>query len=130
MKTDRTDLPTSGNANAADELELVDVLTIEETLARAQALRGTTPDLSELAELKQLLRGHIALLLPYAQSATDNLWRGSVEWSARMGRLSGIRFQFKQAPGQGRHSTHVQINQLTRDCQWLLDDHKEREQTR
>ncbi|WEB38573.1 DUF6415 family natural product biosynthesis protein [Streptomyces yunnanensis] len=99
---------------------------IRSTLVRAQDLRDTSLCTDELAELDGLLRGHIAVLLPEAQAATDKLWRGGMEWSRRTGRLSEIRFRSEQGLGAGRLSALVQINLLARDCEWLLADHKER----
>ncbi|AJC53650.1 DUF6415 family natural product biosynthesis protein [Streptomyces sp. 769] len=104
----------------------VDEGMIRSTLVRAQDLRDTSLCTDELAELDGLLRGHIAVLLPEAQAATDKLWRGGMEWSRRTGRLSEIRFRSEQGLGAGRLSALVQINLLARDCEWLLADHKER----
>ncbi|MFF8900743.1 DUF6415 family natural product biosynthesis protein [Streptomyces lydicus] len=108
------------------ERETVDRNLIQQTIERAQGLRRTAADADELVRTVEALRGHIALLMPDAEEATNRLWRGSIEWSRRTGRLSGVRFQAGQVPGPGRLSVHVQLGQLARDCQWLLDDYKER----
>ncbi|MFF0624175.1 DUF6415 family natural product biosynthesis protein [Streptomyces sp. NPDC004296] len=120
----------SSDAATADRSAAVpgDEDTIRSTLVRAQDLRDTSPCTDELAELDRLLRGHIAILLPEAQAATDKLWRGSMEWSRRTGRLSEIRFRSEQGLGASRLSALVQINLLARDCEWLLADHKVRRQ--
>ncbi|WP_435604419.1 DUF6415 family natural product biosynthesis protein [Streptomyces sp. bgisy130] len=106
----------------------IDVATIRASIARAQTLRRESPELDELVELEALLRGHIEVLLPEVQAAYDRLWRGSVGWSRGAGRLSGVRFQVRQGLGEGVVSAHVQVNQLARDCQWLLDEREARQQ--
>ncbi|MEU9500557.1 MULTISPECIES: DUF6415 family natural product biosynthesis protein [unclassified Streptomyces] len=105
----------------------IDVLTIEETIEGAHALRGSSPTTGELADFETLLRGHIALLLPDSEADAAMFECGSFAWSRRMERLNGIRVQSEQGLGDGRLSAHVQVGQLARDCQWLLDDYRERE---
>lgn len=103
----------------------VDVDTIQSTINGAEALRRSSVSPSELVDLELLLQGHIAELLTEAKAAADQLWRGSMEWSLLMGRLSGIRFQSQRGLGDGALSAHVQIAQLASDCQWLLDEYEE-----
>ncbi|MCW7990149.1 hypothetical protein XF35_34090 [Streptomyces platensis subsp. clarensis] len=101
----------------------IDGATIRSTINEAQALHGSSAQPDELVDLELLLRGHIAELLTEAKAAADLMWRGSMEWSLLMGRLSGIRFQADRGLGEGVLSAHVQIAQLALDCQWLLDEY-------
>lgn len=110
----------SEESSEADQFP-VDVDVIRETIAQAHELRDLSTATAELADVAERLRGHIGLLLPDAQAATDKLWHGSIEWSRSTGRLSGVRHQIKQGLGAGTLAAHVQVNQLARDCIWLLD---------
>ncbi|MFJ3955380.1 DUF6415 family natural product biosynthesis protein [Streptomyces libani] len=101
----------------------IDIATIQSTIDEVQALRGSSAKPGQLVDLELLLRGHIAELLTEAKAAADLMWRGSMEWSLLMGRLSGIRFQADRGLGEGVLSAHVQIAQLALDCQWLLDEY-------
>ncbi|WP_411134921.1 DUF6415 family natural product biosynthesis protein [Streptomyces sp. C10] len=101
----------------------IDVATVQSTIDAARALRGASAEPGELVDLELLLRGHIAELLTEAKAAADLMWRGSMEWSLLMGRLSSIRFQAGRGLGEGVLSAHVQIAQLALDCQWLLDEY-------
>ncbi|MFG2098945.1 DUF6415 family natural product biosynthesis protein [Streptomyces sp. NPDC048612] len=101
----------------------IDIATVQSTIDEAQALRGSSAEPRELADLELLLRGHIAELLVEAKDSADLMWRGSMEWSLLTGRLSGIRFQAGRGLGEGVLSAHVQIAQLALDCQWLLDEY-------
>ncbi|MCB5909809.1 DUF6415 family natural product biosynthesis protein [Streptomyces pinistramenti] len=115
-------------ATSPDTAQLpVHVATIRETIAEAHKLHCLAATDIELRRLAALLLGHIAELIPDVQAATDELWHGSLEWSRRSGRLSGIRAQCKQGLGTGTLSAHVQINQLERDCRWLLTDYEARQ---
>ncbi|MFI5524968.1 DUF6415 family natural product biosynthesis protein [Streptomyces platensis] len=105
----------------------IDVATIRESVAEAHRLRGLAATDKELGELAQLLRGHIAELLPTIQATVDQLWHGSLEWSRKSGRLSGIRAQSEQKVGAGKLAAHVLINQLERDCQWLVAEYEARQ---
>lgn len=95
----------------------IDVETIGETIRRALSLGAGRPDLATLVELEELLRGHIALLLPEAREMarrcrpTDDQLRT---------RLDGIAGQMNRGLGHGVLSAHVQVHQLARDCQYLL----------
>lgn len=105
----------------------VDVETIRASIAEAHRLRGLAATDAELLDVTAALRGHIAVLLPDVQAATDELWHGSLEWSRRSGRLSGIRAQCDQKVGAGKLASYVQVNQLQRDCEWLLTDYEARQ---
>ncbi|WP_405838923.1 DUF6415 family natural product biosynthesis protein [Streptomyces platensis] len=128
MDTESDQVQTGGAAIGVTGQQPIDVATIQTSIARAQTLRRESPELDELVELEALLRGHIEVLLPEVQAAYDRLWRGSVGWSRGVGRLSGVRFQVRQGLGEGVLSAHVQVNQLARDCQWLLDEREARQQ--
>ncbi|MGP8302131.1 DUF6415 family natural product biosynthesis protein [Streptomyces inhibens] len=123
MTTNHTERQAGGTVTAADEPDAIDVSTIEETIARAQVLRGRAPDTGELGDLEELLRGHIALLLPKARQSARGLCHGSIEAHRLTARLDGIERQTRLGLGSGALSAHVQIHQLARDCQWLLAQH-------
>ncbi|MGW7639463.1 DUF6415 family natural product biosynthesis protein [Streptomyces decoyicus] len=76
----------------------------------------------ELVDLKALLRGHIAVLLPLVRAAADLLWRGSLDWHRRTARIAGIERQVGQGLGDSDFSALVQVQLLARDCRWLLDE--------
>ncbi|MFI2184632.1 DUF6415 family natural product biosynthesis protein [Streptomyces sioyaensis] len=80
-------------------------------------------DLAELEKLEEDLRGHIALLLPGARAAAGRLWSGGIEAHRMAARLDGIERQTRQGLGPGALSAHVQVQQLARDCQYLLARH-------
>ncbi|MFH8573797.1 DUF6415 family natural product biosynthesis protein [Streptomyces sp. NPDC017993] len=124
------DLAQQVPVNVARETLPIDVVTIDETISRALRVNVGRLDLVQLGELEEELRGHIGLLLPEARDAAGRIWRGSPEWHRRIVRLDGIERQVKQGISDAPLASHFQVQQLARDCQWLLDDHKEREQTR
>ncbi|SHL76385.1 DUF6415 family natural product biosynthesis protein [Streptomyces yunnanensis] len=105
----------------------IDVETMRRTIDRALALRSTPLELEELEDLTLLLRGHINLLLPSAQAATDKLWPGSIEWCCGMGRLSTVRFHCEQTIEASMLTAPVQVSRLAHDCQWLLEGHLARQ---
>ncbi len=76
---------------------------------------------AELTELEAELCGHIHRLLPAAKAAVDKLWHGGAAWHQQISRLDGIERQVGQGLGAGVLSAHVQVQQLAKDCQWLID---------
>ncbi|MGW1840238.1 DUF6415 family natural product biosynthesis protein [Streptomyces sp. NPDC002067] len=102
----------------------VDVETINDTIQRARQLGATRPDLTTLADLEELLLGHIALLLPEVQAVTAPQ-EGGAEGTTYARRLTAIRAQLRRDLGTGRLSAHVRVATLAQDCQWLLDHHEE-----
>ncbi|MFG2226932.1 DUF6415 family natural product biosynthesis protein [Streptomyces sp. NPDC048644] len=111
------------DAATAEMTASIDSHTIGKSIARARALSVTAPSRHELLEIEELLREHIASLLLAVQATADKRWGVGIERSRRMRRLKGIRTQSERGLGPGRLSAHVQINQLARDCQWLLSLH-------
>ncbi|MFB6567376.1 DUF6415 family natural product biosynthesis protein [Streptomyces noursei] len=101
----------------------IDVMTMRRTIDRALDLRSTPLEPHDLEDLALLLRGHINLLLPDVQAATDKLWPGNIEWSRSMGRLCTIRFHCEQSIEASMLPAHV--TRLARDCGWLLERHVE-----
>ncbi|MFG2226960.1 DUF6415 family natural product biosynthesis protein [Streptomyces sp. NPDC048644] len=101
----------------------VDAETITATIDEARALRGLAAKAGDLDIVATTLRGHIALLLPEIRGVVDRLWHGSIETHRLTARLDGIENQAKQAPRPGTLAAHVQVQQLARDCQWLLARH-------
>lgn len=104
--------------------EPLDAETIGETICRALCL-GTAPfDSAVLVGLEEELRGHIGLLFPEVRDAAGRIWRGSTEWHRRIARLDGVERQVKQGISDAPLAAHIQVQQLARDCQWLLTQHK------
>lgn len=104
--------------------EPVDAETISQTICRALRL-GTAPlDPAVLVGLDEELRGHIGLLFPEVRDAAGRMWRGSTEWHRRIVRLDGIERQVKQGIGDAPLAAHIQVQQLARDCRWLLNEHE------
>ncbi|MEU9126458.1 DUF6415 family natural product biosynthesis protein [Streptomyces sp. NPDC048506] len=95
----------------------IDADTIGETIRRALWVGAGRPDLDTLAGLEEMLRGHIALLLPDAREAARRRWSTDHQLITR---LNGIERQMNQGLGSGALSAHVQVHQLARDCQYLL----------
>lgn len=75
----------------------------------------------ELTELEAELCSFIDRLLPTAKETTDKLWHGGTAWHQQISRLDGIERQVGQGLGTGALSAHVQVQQLAKDCQWLID---------
>lgn len=70
-----------------------------------------------MAELDELLRGHIALLLPDARKTVRRRWPTDHQLVTR---LNGIVGQMNRGLGHGVLSAHVQVHRMARDCQYLL----------
>lgn len=102
-------------APAADP---IDVATIRATVERALA-HGPMPCREDLAEAEELLRGHIQLLLPIAEAAVDQLWRGGVEWYGKRSWLDIARDRVGRGLGSGV-SAHTHVRLLAHDCRALL----------
>jgi hypothetical protein len=110
--------------NAARETPPLDVVTVDATISRALRVNAGRLDLVQLGELEEDLRGHICLLLPEAREAAGHLWRGSTEWHRRIVRLDGIERQVTQGAGDAPLAAHIRVQQLARDCRWLLNEHE------
>ncbi|MFJ9417833.1 DUF6415 family natural product biosynthesis protein [Streptomyces sp. NPDC101227] len=98
----------------------IDADTIRGTIRRALQLGSGRLDLSSMVMLEEELRGHIALLLPEAREAAHRRWPAGGESHQRRARFDGIEQQMKQGLGEGPLSAHVQVQQLTKDLQYLL----------
>ncbi|MCB5908184.1 DUF6415 family natural product biosynthesis protein [Streptomyces pinistramenti] len=93
---------------------------VNTTIHQALRLRTGRPDIGMLAGLERELRAHIAHLLPDARESINRLRHGGVEAHRMATRLDAITHQTRQGLGPGPLSAHVQVQQLARDCQWLL----------
>jgi hypothetical protein len=118
-RTERRELTAGVSGNALP----IDVATIAATINRALRENAGRLDLSGLAEREEVLRGHIDLLLPEARDARGRLWHGSIEWHRRTVRLDGVERQARRGLRGGPLPAHIQVQQLARDCQWLLNQH-------
>ena len=97
----------------------VDVDTIRATVDRALT-HGPVPRYQDLQDLEQLLRGHMQLLLPLAETAVDTLWHGSVDWYTERATLDIARSQLNEGLGSGLVSAHGHVRQLAYSCRTLL----------
>lgn len=114
--TQSTDAPTTSDPTR----DRIDVDEINRTIR--DALADTPPRrYEELTELEELLRGHIQLLLPAAEAAVAELWRGSVQWYDGSTRLSNIRRHLEQGLGDGLRSAQRHVAHLAHSCTWLLE---------
>ncbi|MCZ1006121.1 DUF6415 family natural product biosynthesis protein [Streptomyces lydicus] len=104
----------------------IDLDAIEATITRALRVNAGHLDVGVLRELEEELRGHVDLLLPEARTAAGCIWHGSIEWHRQTARLDGIERQAMQGVGGSPLAAHVQVQQLARDCQWLLNQRRER----
>lgn len=95
------------------------------TISRARGQSSVPLRYDELTELESELRGHIDRLLPTTREAVDRLWHGGTVWHQQISRLDGIERQVGQGLGTGVLSAHVQVQQLAKDCQWLLDHQRQ-----
>lgn len=102
----------------------VDVATVQRTIDQGRGLRDLPLTMESLADLERLLRGHITLLLPQAHAATERLPHDSAARHVYISRTEAIERQAEQGLGEGTLSAHVQVAQLARDCQWLLERHQ------
>ncbi|MEC4017670.1 DUF6415 family natural product biosynthesis protein [Streptomyces sp. H27-D2] len=117
-----TSTGAAAGTTATDQRLTLDRDTIQKSIGHGLAERSAPLRIEELAQLEQLLRGHIHLLLPDVDAKVDRLWHGGTEWYRRRARLDGIRRQVDQGLGPGLLSAQLQIHQLARDCRWLLSE--------
>ncbi|GES27961.1 hypothetical protein San01_04480 [Streptomyces angustmyceticus] len=106
---------------ASPDAEPIDTATIRETVRLALLLGAGPLDRDAMAGLHEALRGHVALLLPGARTAADQLWRGSGAWYERAARLDCITRQLEQPLAGDPFAAMVKVQLLARDCDWLLD---------
>ncbi|MFG2863188.1 DUF6415 family natural product biosynthesis protein [Streptomyces sioyaensis] len=119
---------SAGEATATDPNgNDLDLDTVRYTISRARGQSSVPLHYAELTELETELCGYIGRLLPAAKKAVDKLWHGGIAWHQRISRLDGIERQVGQGLGTGVLSAHVQVQQLAKDCQWLID-HQEQQQ--
>lgn len=124
MDTERAQ-PTAG-AGVADEPP-IDVAAIDATISRALRVNAGRLDVKVLGDLEEELRGHIGLLLPEARAEAGRIWHGSIEWHRQTTRLDGIERQARQGLGDTPLAAHIQVQQLARDCRWLVTLHTGRQ---
>lgn len=110
------------NQAAAADSAAIDVDRIALTLDRALAHRLVLPPYEELADLEQLLRGHIQLLVPIVQADTDRMPRGIPAWEQRQATLDVVPHLLGHGLGEGLMSAaSVHVHELGRCCRFLLD---------
>ncbi|WP_432001493.1 DUF6415 family natural product biosynthesis protein [Streptomyces sioyaensis] len=113
---------SAGEAPAMDlHGQDLDLDTVRYTISRARGQNSVPLHYAELSQLESELCSYISRLLPTAKEAVDKLWHGGTVWHQRISRLDGIERQVGQGPGPGVLSAHVQVQQLAKDCQWLID---------
>ncbi|MFF7410026.1 DUF6415 family natural product biosynthesis protein [Streptomyces lydicus] len=105
------------------EVYSVDAETISETIGQALRTGAGPIDLNEMAALAETLRGHIALLLIEARETASQLGHGTFEAHQTASRLGSIEKQFRRPLASLPLAAHVQVQQLARDCQWMLARH-------
>ncbi|MFI9357070.1 DUF6415 family natural product biosynthesis protein [Streptomyces lydicus] len=120
MDTDRERMATV--AAAGDALP-IDAETISATIYGALRTGSGPLDLSVMGDAAEALRGHIALLLPSARESAGRLRPGSIEAHRLRARLDGIEQQYRRPLAPAPLAAHVHVQQLARDCQWLLARH-------
>ncbi|MFD5737071.1 DUF6415 family natural product biosynthesis protein [Streptomyces sioyaensis] len=114
--------PSAGEAPAMDlHGQDLDLDTARYTISRARGQSSVPLHYDELTGLESELCSYIHRLLPAAKKAVDKLWHGGIAWHQRISRLDGIERQVGQGLGTGVLSAHVQVQQLAKDCQWLID---------
>ncbi len=101
-----------------------DLASIQRTIDEARGLRTVPLTMAALANLERQLCGHIALLLPCLRAAAERLRPHSTAGYLLRSRIEAIEQQAKQGLGEGTLAAHVQVTQLARDCQWLLEQHR------
>ncbi|QHC25778.1 DUF6415 family natural product biosynthesis protein [Streptomyces sp. GS7] len=101
--------------------------TISRTIRRALCLGSGRPELGELAEVAEDLRGHVELLLVEARERAGCQSPTGCEVHHITARFDGIEQQTRRGLGDGALSAHVHVHQLARDCQWLLAHYTARE---
>ncbi|MFI7099919.1 DUF6415 family natural product biosynthesis protein [Streptomyces sp. NPDC050161] len=122
MKTQ--DLDSASEATAAElagHESPLDFDGVRYSISRARGQSSVPFNHGALITLESELCGYIGRLLPAAREAAGKLPRDSAEWHRRISRLNGIELQVEQGLGEGVLSAHVQVQQLARDCRWLID---------
>ncbi|MEU8784340.1 DUF6415 family natural product biosynthesis protein [Streptomyces sp. NPDC048637] len=108
---------TAADLNGQD----LDLNSVRYAISRARGQSSAPLNHEALTELETELCGYIGSLLPTAKAAVDKLWHGGIAWHQQISRLDGIERQVGQGLGTGVLSAHVQVQQLAKDCQWLID---------
>ncbi|MFI1302293.1 DUF6415 family natural product biosynthesis protein [Streptomyces sioyaensis] len=125
MRTERTQLQTSGVAAEPSEPGAIDVLTVEETIKMTLGASRGELQMSTLVDLEAQLRSHIALLREPARKAADQMWHGGTKWYRHITRLDGIERETEQELSPLPFGALIEVQLMARDCQWLLDGYKE-----
>lgn len=115
---------SAGEATAtelAGQEPSLDLNTVRYAISRARGQSSLPLDHLALSGLETELCGYIARMLPPARKAAHKLWQGGIARHERTARLDGIERQVEQGLSEGVLSAHVQVQQLAKDCQWLLD---------
>lgn len=94
--------------------------TIQAVIDQAHSLGRGIGARADLADLAGRLRTHITALLPAAQAHADQLWRGGTAWYTLVSRLDSIRHDAAEGLAAAPLAAHVQVRQLSLDCEWLL----------
>ncbi|MEW2578315.1 DUF6415 family natural product biosynthesis protein [Streptomyces syringium] len=107
-----------------------DTAAIQRTLDRALTIRSSPLKPDELADLEELLLGHIAALLPAARARIGRLWAGSLEGDRDRAVLDRIATQAQRGLGHGPLADISHVTQLARDCRRLLERQRPTERHR
>ncbi|MEU3986767.1 DUF6415 family natural product biosynthesis protein [Streptomyces platensis] len=99
----------------------LDLNTVRYAISRARGQSSAPLNHEALTELEAELCTYIDRLLPAAKEAVAKLWHGGTAWHQQISRLDGIEHQVGQGLGAGVLSAHVQVQQLAKDCQWLIN---------
>jgi hypothetical protein len=97
----------TGTEPAADVGALID---------EGLAAPGILPTYERLVELDQLLRAAIVKMLPVAQTAADELNRGTPEWYSRQTAIDEARKVLAGNLGAGLRSAALHVAELARRC--------------
>ncbi|MGW7249014.1 DUF6415 family natural product biosynthesis protein [Streptomyces decoyicus] len=116
-------LESAGEATATSHARRapLDLNTVRYTISRARGQSSAPLNHEALTELETELSSYINRLMPAAKEAVAKLWHGGTAWHQQISRLDGIERQVRQGLGAGALSAHVQVQQLAKDCQWLID---------
>ncbi|MFH8559100.1 DUF6415 family natural product biosynthesis protein [Streptomyces celluloflavus] len=98
---------------------------IRNTIDRAHGLLAVSLTMDALAALEKLPRGHIVVLLPYARAAGGCLRTRHDAHRLYTARIDTIERQAEHGLGAGALSAHVQVMELARGCDWLLEQYQE-----
>ncbi|WP_328547701.1 DUF6415 family natural product biosynthesis protein [Streptomyces platensis] len=99
----------------------LDLNTVRYAISRARGQSSAPLNHEALTELEAELCNYIDRLLPAAKEAVAKLWHGGTAWHQQISRLDEIEHQVGQGLGAGVLSAHVQVQQLAKDCQWLIN---------